>query len=293
MTKGILIVALGHANYGNMAFNLAVSLKNSDPEIPICLVYTKSAITHISGRDLERFFDIMTECPKAHYTTNGRPDYIKIKSRLYDITPFERTIFLDADQIMLTNRDINAYFNELEGVGMSMGNYGFKLLQDIRPGTDTGEMFWGNIDDVRKSYKLKEGKLYRANSSFTYFEKSPAVEKFFGTVKKIFDKPKVHHVVFAGSIPDELAYEIAFMVEKMYPHQDNYLPAYWPLFGGPIKQYFELKEYGFYNMAGNLPDDYMIKNYNNLVRWHFNKAGLSNPYLFIPKAKFLPERKEI
>ena len=39
MKTGVVIIAKKHRMYANMAFNLAVSIKHTDPLLPICLIH--------------------------------------------------------------------------------------------------------------------------------------------------------------------------------------------------------------------------------------------------------------
>ena len=74
MSKGIVIIALGYPLYGNAAFNLALSLKNTSPEIPIALVYEPNAISKLSSRELT-YFDEFIKLDEKFYTINGSKQY--------------------------------------------------------------------------------------------------------------------------------------------------------------------------------------------------------------------------
>ena len=102
MDKGILIIAVGHANYGKLAANLAMSIKGSNCTLPIHLVYTESTLKGV-GEDYERFFDTKAECPAKYLKNKGEDCFIKVKAHANDLSPFKETLFLDADIMLLSN----------------------------------------------------------------------------------------------------------------------------------------------------------------------------------------------
>jgi hypothetical protein len=52
--KGILLIALGHPQYGIMAANLAATIRvNSD--IPIHLVHDQTSLAHLSDKHMDLF----------------------------------------------------------------------------------------------------------------------------------------------------------------------------------------------------------------------------------------------
>jgi hypothetical protein len=289
-TKGVLLIALGHPNYGRMAFNLAVSLKNNEPDLQIALCYTPSAITHLKmyGDDnINKYFDIMTECPADIYLTGKeKPDYLRAKAYMDCLTPFDDTLFLDADMLALPNRKLLPFFDKLGD--FDMANYGYEYIKDV---PDDAKDKWGNAKDIKDVYKLEAmAKWYRANSVFVKWVKgSEKANKVFRSVEVIYDAPNVGHLTFAGNVADELAFEIAMMQNNV--SLSELMPSYWrPAIETPLRLN-ELESFTFYSIAGNevIPD--MKEGYDTLAKWHFNKAGLEYPYLMKAKSTYLPERQ--
>ena len=46
--RGILLLALGHPQYGRMAANLASAIFHNDRDMPIHLVYSGNALSHLT-----------------------------------------------------------------------------------------------------------------------------------------------------------------------------------------------------------------------------------------------------
>ena len=103
MTKteqGVLIIALGHRMYVEKAFNLALSIRATSPSMNITLVHSNN-LSELSAQ--QRFiFNKLIECKSEYYTLeDGTKSYIKAKLYLDKITPYKRTLYLDADMIMI------------------------------------------------------------------------------------------------------------------------------------------------------------------------------------------------
>ncbi len=103
MKKGIIILATGHAFYGRMAYNACISIKATDKEFHVALVYDHSAISHLSHRQ-RAIFDFMI--PVAETGFAG-------KLGLDLVTPFEETVFIDADTVWLPNKSPHALFESI------------------------------------------------------------------------------------------------------------------------------------------------------------------------------------
>jgi len=105
-TEGYLILATGAPKYLEMARNLAASIRLMDPSRQICLVHDEDARF---GADDQAFFDRCVMLP-------GREHFhgVMNKLRVFDISPFQRTMFIDADCLMIKH-DIGAYWQLCRG----------------------------------------------------------------------------------------------------------------------------------------------------------------------------------
>ncbi len=285
MRKGILLIAIGHPNYIKMAINLAAGIKLNEPGMEIALATNLLPPAFAMERQL---IDVCVFVPDEYFTTDGKTEYIKVKTRMYDLSPFDETIFLDVDMLWLHKRKPSELFTQLEGIAFTIANTGL-----------AGSSIWADINEVKKAYKITDQKYYNFHSEFVYFKKCAAVKKYFHKVKEVYDHPKVKGTNFGGArIADELAFQIASMLLDYYPHQDNYLPTYW--WGRDIggkenhKFAYQLAEkYFSYSIGGNSLPTNVAKTYNQLAGFYFKKMGLANPWIVQNKKSFIPERKNI
>jgi len=280
MSTGILMIAMGHENYIKMAVNLAASIKASS-KVDIHLV-------HNGG------YNELSDNEQALFTSNGIPpaemwhikekeDFVKAKTRLYELSPYDNTLFLDVDMIWLF-RPVDQLLKELEGVPFAIMNSG-----------PEENCYWADPVEMR-AYTNSEHPMYVFYSEMVYFEKNPTTKAFFKQVKQNYDKPKIKSKEFAGShMPDELAYILASLQTGLLPHMDGWMPVYWYLRDKKHRhlQPYQLSQtfYG-YSIGGNVTPQYGKAHYNNLSTHYANALGLKKPYQVRDKRSYIPERQK-
>lgn len=111
-TKGILLISLGGNNYAGWAVNMAASLRYNSPNVKIAVVVDdKSKAVLINYPQL---FDFIIDANTKDYTNDeGKFAPGKMKLAMYDYSPFEKTIYLDIDGLVI--RDIEPLFERLNG----------------------------------------------------------------------------------------------------------------------------------------------------------------------------------
>lgn len=284
--RGIIIFAAGHPNYGKMAFNLAVSIKWVEPQISIALVRAGNATDHLSVKDLGFAFDHIIEAPVESYTHEGRTAYIKSKIFMYDLSPYDETIYLDADILWLPKHKPSELFEQFAGIEFTIQN-------------SSKHIEWATIGDVREKYELANEKYVPVSSEFVYFKKSERMRLFFDRIKENYSNLKVKLTGlarngFAGAIPDELPTTIAMMQLGVYPHEIPYSPIYWQTKEKKIPTTEELYEkYYAISTGGKVIGLWTKKIYDRLVARYFNDANLRYIWKLQNKRSFLPERSII
>lgn len=284
MTRGIVLIACGEPFYGHMTYQLAVSLRVHSPGIEIALIYSDTAVGDIPLS----MFDHLIPAPEESYTVNGRRVWLKVKTHLAELSPFDSTIFLDAD--MITFRDINTLFDQLAEVEFTMENNGFiELEADV-----TNEKYtWASPFEIKLAFKLLSGRLYSLQSEFIYFRKKPEVKKLFTEAQKVY-KSRINYREFSGGMADELAFAVAMAKKQIYPHQDHYLPIYWET--AQKKKLYrhrnELMEnyYGF-SLGGHINSEYSKQCYFDIANYCWQKLGLRGKPMVKDKRKIIPGRE--
>lgn len=282
--SGVLLLALGDGYYGKMAFNLAATLKASNRDIHIHLVHTENSLDFLNASQ-KSLFDSTSLCPAEAITKNGKQDvYFKAKTFLYDLTPFENTLYLDVDMAWLYQKSITEFITNLSSAcDFTIQNKGLQGANYL----------WANEAEIKK--KFPEGKLYNLYSELIFFKKSEANKKFFETAKKYFDSDSIDSAIsFNGDVADELAFALAMMELNYYPHQENYKPIFWKFSdgnaGSSIQFALDNGYYG-YSAGGNFATEILKEKYESLVRACVNKIGIGPAFKLVSKKRKLPNRK--
>ena len=276
LTKGVCIIAAGNPIYGQMAMNLAMSIKYSQPDVHITLLWQGAGKNHVT-QHIGGFFDEEIEIPEEYTKQNGMDSYLKAKMYLYDLSPYNKTIYLDADTIFFPKRNIGQLFDELNGTSFTIGNRGISDLS-----TDP-RLIWSDLEEMRTVYG--DVIIYNLSSEFMYFEKCEESRLFFDVAKAAFEDPGVSYVRFAGTVPDELAFQIAYIHTGEKPTKVPFLPFYWEPYEQKrltLPQVQSTDFYG-YSIGGAILSKEMKQNYDDLVRFYSNKFGIK--YSFMCKSK--------
>ena len=302
-TRGILLIALGAPEYGDMAANLAASIRYSDPDIPIHLVHTDKSISHLSP--LHRaLFTSFAICPEEYYKWKAvsplsfgegqgvRTEYIKAKTHIYELSPFDETLFLDADMFILPATHMSSVMSQLSSVcHYTIENRGYadlsKPIEEINPHYCN----WVNICDVKKHYDTT-GRFYHLHSEFIFFKKNEKNKKFFDAVREVYDMRPLQWQVFDGGVPDEYAFDIATAITAHYPHQDPYIAIYWHGMDGRKDWNKDvIKNYIGFSLGGNFIPEWLTQKMNAYKQLYKQKLKLPNLFNVGPKRRWNTKRR--
>jgi hypothetical protein len=289
-SKGIVLIALGNPYYGQLAANLAASIKWTSPTTLIHLVHDANAISTLGQK--VKLFNTLQVCPVEFCHRGERFVPIKAKVHLYDLSPFDETIFLDVDTILCSGKNIADLFNVFAAIDFTMENRARINLEKVLA-TDT--YLWANVQELKQAYKLEKGYLMGLHSEFIYFKKNARMAKFFKTVKEVFEKPKCKIVAFNGDLPDEFAFAIAMVKHEVYPHESPFIPLYWYLTDkhkGTALSYV-IKNYYGYSVGGNATPLQVRNNYDQLARAYFQRLQITAPFRLLQKRQVLTARAKM
>lgn len=285
MSRGVVLISVGSAYYGGWALNLAMGIKHTDPNMNITLLWKEQGKQYI--QPYLYIFDEVIEIEEEHITSNGQKSYLKSKTHLYDLSPYHETIFIDADVMWFPFKQISTLFDSLKGCDFTMGN---RSKNDLH--TDP-KLLWVKADELADKHEAFD--IYNLSSEFIYFKKTEKIKSFFDKSKHFFDNPGVDYNRFAGSVPDELAFQIAMIYSDIIPHKTPYLPFYWEAYEKKNKTAPELyKEdwYG-YSMGGCTVSHSQKYIYDSLAKFYSNNFGVKYPFLSQNKRDVLQFRKHI
>lgn len=294
MSKGILLIACGHPYYGRMAYNLAVSIKLASPGISITLCYAGRALDHLQKNDLS-IFDNVDELNAKTYTVsvNGeiKHNWIRTKMFMYEISPYDKTIFLDVDMLW-GRKPVEELFEQLNELEFTIQNRGSVSIND-----DDSKYFWAKLSHIKREYHFDEtARMPLIHSEFVYFKRCAFTKKLFKAAVSMYDTCKVKPHEFAGFVCDELAIALAMMTLGVMPHKEPYKPVFWHWLdkADGLNNIHEIFQNRYAVSFGGAITTSLQKNlYNNLSIQNFIKSGRSNPWMFRDKKAYLSERIKI
>jgi hypothetical protein len=282
MTKGILLLATTHPYYGRMAHNLAVSIKATGTQIPICVLHSGRGLSHLNDRQKE-IFDHVIEIPQSGFAA---------KLWLYRHSPFQKTLFIDADTAWLPKRKPEELFDQLAESKFEAIVEGFVDLDGGPDSVSPRYKLWADLEQTKKAYPIKE-KLYQFRSEVMYFKKDNSVSKMFTDAIKIQERPKIDVTLFGGVVPDEFALNVAASMNGIIPGVD-FKPSYWyNLTKKTIPLPVLSQQFYVLSAGGNTVSAGIKKMYDTVMGAAFYKMKLQYLFTLQPKRNSIAERNLI
>lgn len=183
--RGIIILALKRDSYACGAFNLAMSIKSYNPAINITLITDN---THLRSFRVEHFavFDNIKEMTFNDYNDNNGFSPGKAKLNIYKYSPYDKTIFIDADSIVL--KDIAPLLDRLDGSA-------------FKSNVIEGYTQWTDEETFKAFFNVATGTTI--NSSWFYWEDPEVFEIATAYYDKEFPLDKISPR-WGISLPDEM-----------------------------------------------------------------------------------------
>lgn len=277
LTKGIILIATGAPFYGRMAYNLAVTIKAAE-DIPVMVLHNGQGLAHLSQKQLD-IFDEVKEIETQSFAA---------KLTLYDHSPFDQTLYFDADMVWLPERTPSQLFKELEGVPFTSITEGYYDYETQENNGNPMYHFWADPLQAADKWGLS-GRFYQWRSEVIYFSKDAG--PMFDLAKQVYKEPRVIVKQFAGHTPDELAINIAASKLGIEPHVYKWKPAYWHRLHGEGKTLPDIMHnYYLLSVGGNFASAVMKTCYNNVCKAAHRKLGLQYLFVLYSKKSVMPDR---
>lgn len=238
------------------------------------------SISHLNREQLS-FFDNIIDCP-LEYFANGQ--YIRAKTFLYELSPYDKTLFLDADMLWSPYQSITAFFD-------SFGESKIQFAVRSEITQDNGFSEWCDVKQVLKDFKIDY--FYDLSSEVIYFEKCKEVKKVFSDAQKAYDSEKLVTKKFAGCKPDEPAFAIAISKSGIKMNCP-FKPTYWA--HAESKKFLSQKEvfqYPAMSVGGAWNQENVKKIYNDTSKWYAFKHGVKIFFPLLDKRDYIKERSLI
>jgi hypothetical protein len=163
---GVIYVALGRP-YLAMALSSFASLRHTNPQVPACVITNAKASPPRESR-------LWSKRDVWRFVQNEDAENRQIKTLINRWTPFDRTLFLDCDTLVLADIHIVEFFLEHFDLCMRVGNYFM---------SDRAKLFGG---------KVQVSQLPHWNSGVIGFRRSPEVDDFFSQWNSLYAELAAH-----------------------------------------------------------------------------------------------------
>lgn len=244
MSKGFLIFAenKNDINYLEQAYALALSIKASQKTIK-----SVSVVTNVSSvpEEYQKVFDQVISIP--WYDKEGTAFSAEHRWKLYHVTPYEETIVLDADMLML--EDISTWWSYCN-------NFDLKYCSKIK--TYKNELVF---QDTTHRKTFIENNLTNPYCALHYFKKSEKAYEFYKVLEFVINNWEWCYSKFAPNeyqswLSMDLSVAIATELSGMLDVVDNVCP-------------FE-----FVHMKSALQNWPVVpQRWTNAVRYYINDTG--------------------
>lgn len=211
-------MALKHSLYGRYAYNLALSIKSADPTQQVCVIADDVGISHLhEGQRM--IFDKIIKPPAECYMRDDKTVPLVCKFYLNELTPYEQTLFVDADMIFSPLAKFSEFWEQMQGVEWTMANRG-------KNDPDKGISEWVNADKLKEAYD-DITQWVDLSSEWICWKKSDLSDSIFVRARQYYDEGKLTTRSFAGDKPDEPFFNLALNSVGHQPHLMPYQPTYW------------------------------------------------------------------
>ena len=275
-TTGILLVCTGHVYYARLAYNLLVSIRYHDKNIPVAILVNGDGFSYLDPECQKQFTHVIPVPVDS--------DPYKIKLCLDQFTPFDNTLYLDVDMVWCPFKTPQQLIDECSGTE-------FQCISRSRESTEELDLkFWMDLKEVKQVYGFEQ--VYNISSEIMYFEGKPSV---FEMARKIYDQPKVSINKFGAGYPDEAYLIIALELEKMTLKMNPWEPTYWqPRYYMRIHNRQYIQQYYALSVGGSHTIGHIKEIYDSLLDMYFYQTGMpGNPFRFIQKSLIFNERRKI
>lgn len=221
--RGILLIAIGSDFYGELAYSLANSLRKNSCDLPIALICDKPSIVTLPSTNV---FSQIIDVNLGLCLENGIINPFKLKTYIYDITPFEETLYLDVDALCLKHiGDLIAQIEKHDLVIYEVRRYNPEAYKDCT-------MVWYKnagigLKEALTAYGINGSSIYpEYNSSFIWFKKNDKTKAYFDQAKKNYFDRRIKFKAIGKCYPDELAYNMASIQSGLYSGIERFRPIH-------------------------------------------------------------------
>ncbi len=279
--RGIVILAVKHNLYARYAHNLILSLRQPNnglfkAGIEICLIADQDRIN-------EAGIKTTMMCDKVITLTEGQSDNpFLTKLYLNTLTPYEETIFLDADMIMMPNGNLPTMFDTFKDVDFTCSNRGWITRQ-------SGGYDWADVGSFLDA--CGTDKAPHLSSEFMYFKKNKKTDELFEQARTFYLTNHIINTFIGSHQPDEPALAYGMTKVGIAPHETPYHPSFWEgNYKGVAFRPQQMYAHTLLSIGGSMLSKQTTKIYDGLLKGYaITLNNIYHPYM--AKGKVIKERQ--
>jgi lipopolysaccharide biosynthesis glycosyltransferase len=269
---GVVLIAFGSAQYFQMAYNLAYSIKHFNKSIQIAVYIDSRANFNKALLPSQHWvFDFIEE------TSDKFGQYAELKLNIDKYCRFDKSLYLDVDSIAV--RDIEPLLVSLDSIDYAVHVNGKYQLSD---GEKFPQMWWAKPADIWEHYKLPEdATLWSVNSSIQWITSGKQSKEIYEKARKAYKNaiPVTKLLkTWGNGQPDELYLNIALAQSDFDPS----FPIDAMLFRAKIMELPHTipASYDFMSYFGPQGHTayYYVQWMDNMLRTYHQKDGLKHYY---------------
>ncbi len=179
MKNGICLLCFGDKSFGQLTYNLVASIKQySDIHVT---VFTD----HVSIDSVDKtIFDNILDIPSETFYLDNISQPNRFKLCLYDVSPYENTMYIDVDSLYVSNQPINNLFDKLNETVDIIGQNERSI--DM---TNTTNIFHDvDITSFDPKFTFKKKLVHQLHGQFLLYKRNKETKDFFEISKFIYDE---------------------------------------------------------------------------------------------------------
>lgn len=208
-----------------------------------------------------------------HFIVTNDMHPFELKTMLYELSPFDNSLYMDADSIMCPGKQIT--FPDVDFTAYCNDMMDMKTMYRHRQNDYT---WWGDPVKIKNHFGLTD-KLPQINSSYIWFRKTAKVRNLFDNANELYRSSDFITEKYVGARPDEFCFNVACALTKIYPHQDIYRPLYFD-FVHPFNATYIIDNYMAMSLAGNQTKLQTISLYNKWMDYYMGYFGFLERFAY-------------
>jgi hypothetical protein len=258
-----------------------------DPNVQIALLHDAAAVAHLTEQERSYFNHFITVPPEMYNVPGySTPQYQRVKLCIDLLTPFEETMYMDADNIWF-DRPVAWLYGEVchDEFHISVNGY-----YDAATGKRTNPSYtywWNNLGDVCNYWGIT-GRLVQTVSGWLFFRNGAHATKIFELARKAYDDMNAPCMSWGGGKPDEYCFNVALgLVNHDQPERHVF---YFTKLHGHMEAERIYRTYWGLANGGAIVDSNVVILYNRLANKYCTRKGITTRRYHVDKANVIPNR---